>query len=411
MMELINLIINTNSLKLKTKVKNKTLIWVSFLILDVHLHKTSRIEILENLSKRGYNVYLIAVSSKRKYVNKYKNVNIITIPIRCIPIISQIIFAGVIFFILPYYILILNPDYIVTEPGPSIFGFLYFPILYHFRNFKIILDIRSHPVAAFEFKGYVRNLFFNISVIYSKEFFNGITIITNSMKMYICNKFNINSDFIGVWTSGVSLNLFDPNKYSKESKYLRQKFGFNNKFIIFYHGNVGKNRGIIEWIKSIRFINENIDLVYFILGEGNILSKIKHYIEKYGFQNRVFLHNSVDYENVPKYIAMSNIGIIPLPDLPDWKYQCPLKLLEYLSMQKAVILTDIESHREIVKQNKSAIFIKTINEEEIAKAITYAYENKMYLDKISIDGRKIVKEKYAWEKIARNFDDYMSNLN
>jgi len=410
-MELINLIINTKSLRLKTKVKNKTLIWVSFLILDMHLHKTSRIEILENLSKRDYNVYLIAVCSKRKYINKYKSINIISIPIRYIPIISQIIFAGVIFFLLPYYIFLLKPDYIVTDPGPSIFGFITFPILYYFRNFKIILDIRSHPVSTFGFKGNLENIFFNISVIYSKQFFNGITIITNSMKIYICNKFNINSDFIGVWTSGVSLNLFDPQNYLKDSIYLRQKFGFNNKFIVFCHGNIGINRGIIEWIKSIKFINENIDLVYFILGEGESLPKIIDYIEKYGFQNRVFIHNPVDYEDVPKYIAMSNIGILPLPDLPDWRYQCPLKLLEYLSMQKAVILTDIESHREIVNKNKCAIFIKTINEEEIAKAITYAYEHKMYFDKVSIDGRKIIKEKYSWEKIAKDFDDYVSNLN
>jgi len=273
------------------------------------------------------------------------------------------------------------------------------------------LDIRSHPVTALEFKGYVRTLFFNISVIYSKHIFNGITIITNSMKMYICNKFNVNSNFIGVWTSGVSLNIFDPKKYVKEGKFLRQKFGFNNKFIVFYHGNFGINRGILEWIKSIKFIDENVDIVYFLLGKGEVLPKIINFIEKYGFQNRVFIHNPVDYEDVPKYIAMSNIGILPLPDLPDWRYQCPLKLLEYLSMQKAVILTDIESHREIVKQDKSVIFIKTINEEEIAKAIMYAYEHKMYLDRIGADGRKIVKEKYVWEKVAKNFDDYLSKLN
>ena len=408
---MINLIINTENIELRTKVKNKTLIWVSFLILDIHLHKTSRIEILDNLSKRGYNVYLIAVSSKRKYINKYKNVNIITTPIRCIPIISQIIFASVIFFMLPYYILKLNPDYIVTEPGPSIFGFIHFPVLYHFRNFKIILDIRSHPVTALEFKGYVRTLFFNISVIYSKQFFNGITIITNSMKMYICDKFNINSNFIGVWTSGVSLNLFDPKKHLKESIYLRQKFGFNNKFIVFYHGNIGINRGIMEWIKSIKLIDENINIVYFILGEGHALPKIKHYVEKNGFQDRIFIHNPVDYDDVPKYIAMSNIGILTLPDIFDWRYQCPLKLLEYLSMQKAVILTDIESHREIVNKNKCVILIKTINEKEIAKAIMHAYEHQMYFNKMGLDGRKIVEERYSWEKIAKDFDDYVSNLN
>jgi len=396
---------------MKKNLKNKTLIWITFLVLDIDLHKTSRLEILENLSKKGYNVYLIAVCSKRKYINKYENINIITIPISYIPVISQMIFAIVIFLTLPYYIFVLKPDYIVTGPGLAIFGFIYFPFLYYFRNFKIILDIRSHPIETFGFKGYIFNQFFNISVIYSKRFFDGMTIITNSMKMYICNKFNINSNFIGVWTSGVSLNLFDPKKHIKEGNFLRQKFGFNNKFIIFYHGNFGINRGILEWVKSIKYIDENIDIIYFLLGKGGALPKIIDYIEKYGFQNRIFVHNPVDYEDVPKYISMSNIAILPLPDLPEWRYQCALKLLEYLSMQKAVILTDIKSHREIVKQDKSAIFIKTINEAEIAKAIMYAYEHKMYLNSMGVDGRKIVEERYVWEKVAKDFDDYLRNLN
>lgn len=403
--------INNKSEIISENYKNKTLIWITFLVLDLDLHKTSRLEILENLSKKGYKVYLIAVCSKRKFIMKYENINIITIPIRYVPVVSQLIFAIFIFLTLPYYIFVLNPDYIVTGPGLGFLGFIYLPFLYYYRNFKIILDIRSHPVETFGFKGYIFNQFFNISVIYSKRFFDGMTIITNSMKMYICNKFNINTNFVGVWTSGVSLSLFDPKKHLKDGKFLRQKFGFNDKFIVFYHGNVGINRGILEWVKSIKFIDENIDVIYFLLGKGGALLEIIDYIKKYGFQNRVFIHNPVDYEDVPRYIAMSDIAILPLPDLPEWRYQCALKLLEYLSMQKAVILTDIKSHREIVKQNKSAIFIKTINEKDIAKAIIYAYEHKMDLNKIGVDGRKIVEERYVWENVAKDFDDYLSNLN
>ena len=121
-------------------------------------------------------------------------------------------------------------------------------------------------------------------------------------------------------------------------------------------------------------------------------------------------HPSFSFFHLPKYISMSNIAILPLPDLPEWKYQCALKLLEYLSMQKAVILSDIESHREIVKQDKSAIFIKIINEQETAKAIMYAYEHKMYLNRMGVDGRKIVEERYVWENVAKDFDDYLSKL-
>ena len=56
----------------------------------------------------------------------------------------------------------------------------------------------------------------------------------------------------------------------------------------------------------------------------------------------------VDYEDVPKYISMSDVAIIPLPDMHYWRSQSPLKLLEYLAMTKTVIISDIPAHRAVI---------------------------------------------------------------
>jgi glycosyltransferase involved in cell wall biosynthesis len=325
---------------------------------------------------------------------------------------SALLFAGMSFFLLPYYLVSLRPDYIVVEPGISSLGFLWVPILPFFRNTKFVLDIRSTPVEVAGLHGRMEVFLFMISVIFAKVFFDGITVITSLMRNEICEKFGINKEFVGVWTSGVSQELFDPQKYSEEeTDSLKRKLGLNGKFIVFYHGYFGVKRGILECVRSISLIgNKCNDLVLFLLGNGPALSEIEKEILVHGLQDKVFVHRPVTYKDVPKYISMCDVGIVPLPDLPDWRHQCPLKLLELMSMRKPVILTSIPAHKEVIGDGKCGIYVSSVNPVEIAGAITYAHENKDNLEHLKTCGKNIVNMRYTWNKVAEDFDSYLSKV-
>ncbi|HLN45510.1 MAG TPA: glycosyltransferase, partial [Candidatus Sulfotelmatobacter sp.] len=99
-----------------------------------------------------------------------------------------------------------------------------------------------------------------------------------------------------------------------------------------------------------------------------------------------------------------------LPNLPDWRYQSPLNVLEYLSMEKPVIATDIPAHTQIMGKNKCAIYITSSEPNEIAKAIIYAYENRQILRTVGLCGRQIIDEHFTWDIVAENFDRYLSRL-
>ena len=74
------------------------------------------------------------------------------------------------------------------------------------------------------------------------------------MRKEVCDKFHINSKTVGVWTSGVSTTLFDPEKNDEKGTELRKKFGLTDNFVIFHHGNFGFKRGIVECIESVEII-------------------------------------------------------------------------------------------------------------------------------------------------------------
>jgi glycosyltransferase involved in cell wall biosynthesis len=392
-------------------VQQKKLIWVSYLFFDISLHKTSRIEILKHLALRGYTVYLIAVRSKNKSEPKESNIHIISIPLRYVPVITPLLFVGILLLLLPYYIVSLKPDFIVTDPNMSILGFIGAPIICRLKRIKLVLDVRSTPVEAIGFNGYLQTLFFDLSVFFAKALFDGMTVITAMMKKEICDKFGIGSKFPGVWTSGVAPDFFDPEKRSIEGKRLRREFGLADKLIVFYHGTFGVRRGLIECIKSIEILkNSNRDLALFLLGSGKALPEIEKTILAKGVQDRVIIHSPVDYRDVPSYIAMCDLGIIPLPDLPDWRNQCPLNLLEYLSMGKVVILTDIPAHREVLGESNCGIYVRSSDPTEIAGALKYALENQDKFKKFGSYGRELIKRKYTWNKVAEDFDRYLDTV-
>ncbi len=400
---------------------HKKIVWVTGLILDSSLSKTTQFEILKNLSKKGYHTLLFGMRSRKNLESvktkknsgskPFNHPRFFFVPIRYLPAIAPIIHATVMFFLLPAYIVRSNPNFVIMSPEISIISSIPSIFISKLKKTKLILDIRSTPVDIVGFRGSAKIFWFNVSVLIAKRFFSGITIITPMMKKEISEKFSVNPQKIGVWSSGVSTELFDPVAWNKQGNELKTKLGLSKKFVVLYHGWFSATRGITETVEAIRILSQrHPEVVFFLLGSGPSALGLKSLIKKENIKNNVIINDSVEYENVPKYIAMGNVSIIPLPDTPYWRSQSPLKLLEYLAMGKVVILTDIPAHRSVIGEEKCGIYLSSTKPFEIARAIDYARLNEKNLEKWGRIGREIVKRNFDWEIVAINLEKYLLSI-
>jgi glycosyltransferase involved in cell wall biosynthesis len=393
-------------------VHGKKICWVSFLILDRDLHKTSQIEIMKSLAERGHETSLFGICSKEKFRSSMKNVRLISVPMRYISLLTALMYTFLLSIYLPFYLAFSKTDFVIVEPQSPVFLSLV-PIRLFPKSIrpKIVLDIRSTPVDV----AHSDTLFFDIGVSVGKKLSDGITIITPMMRTEVCNKFRIDQATVGIWSSGVSTSIFSPEKYDPVS--LRKAFGLLDKFVIFYHGSIGRSyqyaqaRGIIESIRSIGLLKKRLsDVVLFILGDSRCFDVLKNVIVACDLEDRIILHDKVAYEEVPKYIAMCDVGLVPIPDLAIWRNQCPLKLLEYASMGKVIIATDIPAHRYVLGTCKSVFFIPSSSPEEIAKAISEVHDGFENFAAMTACGRAIVDEKYSWRQVAADFEKYLLQI-
>jgi len=389
--------------------KTKTL-WIYPSALDSFTYNAAFLNALRQFAEFEQ-VTVITIRPKDVSHIKIPQVRMIFVPLRFVPVISRIMFSIIQLFVLPFFVVISKPDYVILGPDISTVSSLPALLISKFTKSKFVLDIRSAPVDLVGFQDFLSRFTFSLSILIARKAFDGMTIITSLMKDEICNNYKIDPDKVGVWTSGVSESLFNPENFSSVGVELRRKLGLTGKFIVFYHGVFTATRGLQETTASIKILQPTYpSIVFFLLGSGPIVTMQEELIQKEGLRENVIIHNPVDQSEVPKFISMCDVCIVPLPNHPYWRAQSPLKLLEYLAMEKVVILTDIPAHRAVIGDAKCGLYIWSIKPAEIAKAIEYAYVNKKNLEKWGKTGRKIIKEQFTWKKAAMDLESYLLSI-
>ena len=393
---------------------DKKLLWISFLYVDGNYYKTTQIEVLRNLAKRGYQSSLLALYSHKKVKIKYPDLQVISLPMREKPIIANALFVLSLLFFLPFYIMRFEPTYIIVEPQDgTAFSLIPIALLPKSKRPKIILDARTSHFKESKISRKFSDFFFDNSFHVAKKLFDGITTITPMMKQDLCRQYSINPERIGIWTSGVNRELFNSQHFAKERTELRKAFGLTNKFVLFYHGTFGTgsgvgSRGLVETVESVALLKNRIDdVVLFLLGSGECSGRIMELVQEHEIQDRVIIHSPVDYKDVPRFIAMCDVGLQPFPDRPEWRSQCSLALLEYLAMEKPVIATSLHLNLYVMGNCKCGIYVCSADPADIAKGILFAYSHRRELEQWGSLGKSIVKQKFSWEKVAESFDEYL----
>lgn len=383
------------------------IVWIKCERFDIILDKATSIEMTKELLKKGHLVYLIVPhSGNRDNFGLGKNVVYLpTMPWR--GFYSLGFSLNIFLYLIP--VTLLDTPNIILFDFKTFFPLVLFMVLSKLRliKTKFVLDIRSIPVEVHDPIDRIKEQIYKAVLPFTNFFSDGVTVISPLMKKQICHEYGIDENHVGVWSSGVSLETF---KFEGTAP-AKEPALYNKELIVMYHGTLSQSRGLQETVKAIKLLESRYpNIVFFMLGHGKAKDELESLIKELNLEKNVILHKSVQYEDVPRYIAACDIGILPFPNLNWWRVSSPLKLMEYLAMGKCVIATDIEAHREVLSDSPCGIFIQSHKCEDIARGIEKAYHLRNGLGKIGQIGRQRVIREYAWEKQAEKLIGFLQTL-
>jgi len=168
------------------------------------------------------------------------------------------------------------------------------------------------------------------------------------------------------------------------------------------HPCVGLLKGMNVWGKTRDLLTLTIVmielpgvLIYFAvdgLYKYKIIPKLKN------FKNFVWL-GSLEYPiEVKKFF--SEIDIYLLLSGMEGLGQT---IIEALLMEKPVIATNTGGIPELIEDGKTGFLIETGNHEDLIKKINQVFAQPVKASNMGSEGKKIIKENFSWDKIAKKF--------
>jgi glycosyltransferase involved in cell wall biosynthesis len=197
--------------------------------------------------------------------------------------------------------------------------------------------------------------------------------------------------------AAVNTRLFHPMVNGNK---IRAKYALKNRRVIGYAGGFWEYHGIdilIEASKSV--ISTNPEVVFLLVGPD--YEKYESFAKELGVADHFIFTGPITYEEVPNYLAAADLLVAPYFPKKH-KQGSPLKLFEYLALEKPVIASNISAIREVLKNGENALLVPPGDAISLATAISKVLQNQELANLLAKKGYELVKEKYTWDYLAQS---------
>ena len=272
---------------------------------------------------------------------------------------------------------ILLPVRILTWPKPLIFDEFFDPLDWIFHEHKKLSD-RS-PLGRFG-AWYYRLPLKSVKIVTD----------TNSNARHSEKSHGLDKNSIDVISVGTDESVFK----SKAS----HNYAHNKNLQLFFYTNGQKLHGTEYILEAIR----NIEGVELHLVGGK--EKVKKMIERYKVHDRVVHQDWLDFERLPEAIAAADVCLGgPFGGTRQAHRVITGKTYQFLAMAKPTIIGEIDE-KSLFKNKKDCIMVAQHSSRELARAITWAKDNRSQLAAMGNEGRKLFEKKFSRDAIAQQFE-------
>ena len=376
--------------------RRRRIFWLEPDLFDLKPNKSPWVEMSRGLNTHGYEVVIVTGYAKNPYRPPAADVEFDYV--RCIRVPCLVRFS----LLVSMFVRLIRAgkdDIVIVSPS----GLTIAPLLWTWGIRNIHLDVRTTPVAVHPLKGRAaRLLYWRLPLGGLHGWARGVSFITARLKHSVEEEFRTSFDDCVIWESGVNSRAFRSAQRAEPRCNDRVR-------TIFYHGSIGRERGIDKVVEAIASLDANYrDRLRFVLvGAGGDLNRLKKVAEKYRLDDRIVFKGLMSYEEMPGEIARADICICPLPDKPEWNVSSPIKVFEYMASGKPMIVTPIPAHRAVLDGKDFVVWTKGYDAAAFREAIVYALDNAEMLATAATGAPEFVESRYDWQQQAAKLAGYL----
>ena len=207
---------------------------------------------------------------------------------------------------------------------------------------------------------------------------------------------NILIERLGIKNIMVLMNCL-PFKEVNRGREFHKKFSLpEDAKIVLYQGGIMWRRAMKQIIDALEYLPKNIYLV--LMGGGADRVEISRYVSGKSYSSRIKFHDEVSLEDLPRYTASADLGIIPLLNVSlNNYYSLPNKLFEYMHAGLPVVASNFPEIKKIVVKERVGVCFDPEKPKNIAQEVIKLLSNSKRMAEMGANALSVSKEIYNWE--------------
>jgi len=236
---------------------------------------------------------------------------------------------------------------------------------------------------------------------------------------------------------GLFLNIFDPNSYgytwlmekmipyadaiTTVSSFLQQRFGgvivphgrdtehfnparFNglalrakhgldrDKKVVMFLGTLRRHKGIEDLLAATEALDEVQLVIAGVDWDHPLARRIAN-----SHQGKVRFFGMLPFHQVPEYLSMADVIVVPQREYPFSQGQIPAKIFDAMAMAKPIISTTVSDIPTIL--HGCGFIVEPGNPQQLARKLRFVLENEDLAAHMGAKAREKCVKEYSWAKM------------
>jgi len=233
-----------------------------------------------------------------------------------------------------------------------------------------------------------------------------VVVVTNGIRDSLLKR-GLSEEKLVLVPNGANVDMF---RFDAENRMrLRQQYNLGNAFVAIYAGIYGVAQGLETIVEAARFLRDESDIHFLLVGDGPKKGEIAALVEQYNLTNLTLLPEQ-PRNSIPALLSAADVALIPLRNLDLFKGALPYKMFDAWACERPVLLSVDGEARQIMAQAGGGVFVPPENPEALARELLKLKSDRVMLEKMGHAGREFTAQEFSRQAQAEKLLDILQAI-
>lgn len=235
-----------------------------------------------------------------------------------------------------------------------------------------------------------------------------VIAVNNGLGDY-CRAMGVNAERLTVLPMGTEVPESEADGAS-----VRRELGIGDgDVVLLFMGWLYAFAGLVQLAQELaRRAQELPDVKMLVVGDGDVLDELRRLAATQPLEQRLIVTGRRPAEQMPAFVAASDLCLLPSDDNPTMRYIVPAKVVEYMQAGRPVLATPLPGLRAEFGDPEGLLWVRTPAEllNRVRELGSDGQSRRQRARELGAPLKELMSQRPDWDEVADHFEKILSSV-